>query len=175
MDIYSALQNRRSVRKYTEDQVPEDKLNKILEAARIAPSWANKQCWRYIVVKDDDKKKELQAAIPEKNPASKSLTDAPVVIVQCANPEESGNINGKEYYLLDCGISMQQLMLAAHAEGLGTCWIAWIEDEDKIRNVCKVPEDLEIVSVTPLGYPAKESKMPQRKELTEIVSEEEWS
>lgn len=174
MDVYSAINERRSVRKYTEDPVPEEKLNKLLEAARIAPSWANKQCWRYIIVKDDDKKEEIFSALPEKNPACKAIKQAPVTIVLCADPEESGKANGKEYYLLDAGISMQQLMLAAHAEGLGTCWIGWVEDENKIREALNIPENIQIVALTPLGYPAKESKPTPRKELSEIVFNEQW-
>ncbi len=174
MDVYTAINERRSIRKYTNEQVPEEKLNNVLKAAQAAPSWANKQCWRFVVVKDEAKKEDLASAIPDKNPAKKSLAQAPVVIVQLADPEESGKAESKEYYLLDAGISMQQLMLAAHAEGLGTCWIAWMEDEEKIRKTCNVPDNLKIVALTPLGYPEKESKPTPRKELSEIVCYEEW-
>lgn len=175
MDIYSAIQERRSIRQYTGDTVPQEKLNKLLEAARAAPSWANKQCWRYIVVRDKAKKEQIFSALPEKNPASKSVTQAPITIVLCADPSESGKAGKKEYYLLDAGISMQQLMLAAHAEGLGTCWIAWIEDEHEIRKTCNIPDELEIVALTPLGFPAKDSKETPRKELSEIVFSEEYN
>ncbi|ACB85693.1 nitroreductase family protein [Natranaerobius thermophilus] len=174
MELYKALHERRSVRKYTDDPVPEEKLSKILEAARIAPSWANKQCWRYIVIKDEGKKEELYSALSEKNPGAKALTQAPVAVILCADPEASGKLNDKEYYMLDAGISMQQMMLAAHAEGLGTCWIGWIDDEKRIRDTFKIPENIEVVGITPLGYPAKESKPTPRKDMSEIVFYEEW-
>lgn len=174
MDLYEALQNRRSVRKYEPEIVPEEKVNKVLEAARVAPSWKNMQCWRFIVVRDEEKKKLLAESLHEGNPAVKATANAPVVIVICANPEASGQLDGKEYYLLDAGIAMQQLMLSAHAEGLGTCWVAWL-DEAKARAACKVPDDYKVVALTPLGIPAKQSSMPPRKELSEIVFQEEWS
>ena len=175
MDVYSVIHNRGSVRKYTQDPVPKEKLTKLLQAAQAAPSWANKQCWRYIVVTNDDKKQQIKGALPEKNPATKAIDQAPIVIVLCADPEESGKAKGREYYLLDAGISMQQLMQAAYAEGLGTCWIAWLEDELKIKEALSIPEDIEIVALTPLGYPAKEPKPTPRKELTEFVYEDEWA
>ncbi len=174
MDIYEALENRRSVRKYVADPVPEDKLKKILEAARVAPSWSNKQCWRFVIVRDQARKKQLAESMPEDNPARKAVGEtAPVVLVLCADPRESGDQDGKGYYLLDAGLAFQQLILAAHAEGLGTCWVA-LFDEEKARAACAVPADYRVVAMTPLGYPAKEPSPRPRKELDDIVFEEQW-
>ncbi len=174
MELYEVLKNRRSVRKYNNEDVGADKLEKVLEAARIAPSWSNQQCWTFIVVRDPEKKKKLAESMPENNPARKAVGEtAPVVLVLCADPAESGKQDDKEYYLLDAGLAMQQLMLAAHAEGLGTCWVAWF-DEDKAREACSVPEDQRIVGLTPLGVPEKQPSEKPRKDLKEIVYAEEW-
>ena len=174
MDIYEVLQNRRSVRKYKKDQVPGEKLKNILEAARIAPSWSNKQCWKFIVVRDPDKKKQLAESMPDDNPAKKAVGDtAPIVLVLCADPKASGHQDNKDYYLLDAGLAMQQLMLAAHAEGLGTCWVA-LFDEAKARPVCAVPPEYRLVALTPLGIPEKQPSPRPRRDLAEIVYSEEW-
>ncbi len=174
MDLYEALQSRRSVRKYKPDPVPEDKLQNLMNAARIAPSWSNRQCWKFIVVRDRERKKQLAESMPEKNPARKAVAEtAPVVIVLCADPKASGKQDGKDYYLLDAGLAMQQLMLAAHAEGFGTCWIAWF-DEAKAKEACSVPKDQRIVGLTPLGVPEKQPSEKPRKDLSEIVYAEQW-
>jgi len=173
MEFYQVIQERRSVRKYQEEDVPREVLERLLDAARLAPSWANHQCWRFVVVKDPQKKEELAGALPEKNPARKSITQAPVVIVLCADPSASGKQDGKEYYLLDAGLAMEHLVLAARAEELGTCWIAW-NDEKIVKETCNIPDEFRVVALSPLGYPAKEPSPRPRKELSEIVFLEEW-
>lgn len=174
MDIYKTLQDRRSVRKYMSDPIPDEKLKRILDAARLAPSWSNQQCWRFIVVRDREQKEKLAASVPENNPARKAVEQtAPAVIVLCADPEASGKQDGKDYYLLDSGLAMQQLMLAAHAERLGTCWVAWF-DESKAREACEVPEEFRVVALTPLGYPEKEPSPKPRKDLKDIVYGEKF-
>ena len=174
MELYQVLEDRRSVRKYKPDPVPSEKLDRLLEAARIAPSWSNKQCWRFIVVGEEERKKALAASMPESNPARKAVGEtAPLVLVLCADPAESGKQDNKDYYLLDAGLAMQQLMLAAHAEGLGTCWVAWF-DEEKARAACAVPPDYRIVGLTPLGVPEKQPSARPRKELGQIAFGEEW-
>ncbi|MDY6825949.1 MAG: nitroreductase family protein [Bacillota bacterium] len=174
MDIYKILEERRSIRKYEPEPVPIDKLKHILEAARIAPSWKNLQCWRFIIVRDHELKKQLAESMPTTNPARSAVgKTAPVVIVLCAEPSESGLHDGKDYYMLDAGLAMQQLMLAAHAEGLGTCWVG-LFDEEKVKKVCSIPEDYRVVAMSPLGYPAVKPSVRPRKELTEIIFAEKW-
>ncbi len=174
MELYEVLKTRRSVRKYRPDPVPEDKLRRILEAARVAPSWSNLQCWKFIIVRDSGRRAELAESMPEKNPARRAVGEtAPLVLVLCANPSESGRQDGKDYYLLDAGLAMQQLMLAAHAEELGTCWVAWF-DENRVRESCSVPPEHRVVALTPLGYPEKQPSEKPRKELGEIVCSEKW-
>lgn len=174
MDLYHALENRRSIRKYESTAVPRDKLQRILEAARVAPSWNNLQCWSFIVVSDPKKKEIIAESMPDNNPAKKAVGEmAPTVLVLCADPKASGNIDSKDYYLLDAGLAMQQLMLAAYVEELGTCWVAWF-DEEKVRSACSVPDSYRIVALTPLGFPAKQPGPRKRKDLSEIVYQEKW-
>ncbi len=174
MDVYEALKERRSVRKYTSDPVPEEKLNKVLEAAQVAPSWKNKQCWRFIVVRNPERKEQLAASMPESNPARMAVGEtAPIVIVLCADTEGSGDKDGKDYYMLDAGLAFQQLMLAAYAEGLGTCWVG-LFDEEKVREACAVPSEFRVVALTPLGVPAKQPSPRPRRDLSEITYAEEW-
>ena len=174
MDLYQAMEGRRSIRKYKPDPVSGEIVVKLLDAARIAPSWKNLQCWKFIVVRDPEKKKQLAESLPEGNPARRAVgQQAPVVIILCADPLKSGDNDSKPYYMLDAGLAMQQLMLAAYAEGLGTCWVGWF-DEAKVRAACRVPPEHRIVALTPLGVPEHQSSPRPRKELSEIVYAEEW-
>jgi len=174
MDLYQALKDRRSIRKYKPDPVPVDKLERILEAARIAPSWSNLQCWRFIVVEDGPIRQALAESMPANNPARKAVGEtAPLVLVLCADPQQSGDQDRKDYYLLDAGLAMQQLMLAAHTEGLGTCWVAWF-DEEKARVACSVPQNYRVVALSPLGFPDVAPGARPRKELSEIAYRDQW-
>ena len=173
MELYEALEDRRSIRKYTADPVSDETLQKLLRAAGIAPSWKNNQCWRFIVVREQSRKQKLAGSLPDGNPCKKAIAEAPVVLVLCADPQTSGRQDGKDYYLLDAGLAMQQLMLAAHAEGLGACWVAWF-DEAAARPACNIPEPYRVVALTPLGVPAHRPSPRPRKEIGEIVFIEEW-
>ncbi len=184
MDTIEAIQTRRSVRKFSDRPVEPEKLQMVLEAARSAPSWANMQCWRFVVVQDG----EVKARISElsfladyfaskgykSNPARKALAQAPVVIVACADPGRSGSLRGQEYYLTDVGIASENLMLAAHAVGLGSVFVG-VFDEEELRDLLHIPSTVRIVGLLPLGYPLGELKSgPPRKELEEVVFHGTW-
>ena len=184
MDAIEAIKTRRSVRKFSDRPVEPEKLKTVLEAAQMAPSWANMQCSRFVVVQD----REVRARISElsyvaeffaskgykSNPAQKALAEAPLVIVACAEPERSGNMRGQEYYLTDVGIATENLMLAAHALGLGSVFVG-VFDEDELRTLLQIPRSVRIVGLFPLGYPQGEMKAgPPRKALEEIVFHEKW-
>ncbi len=184
MDTLESIRTRRSVRKFSDRPVAEEELQAVLEAARLAPSWANLQCWRFVVVRDPSMKAKiselsyLEAYFAPKgyksNPALKALAEAPVVIVACADPAESGDLRGQQYYLTDVGIAAENLMLAAHALGLGSVFVGVFEEE-KLRDVLNIPRNIRIVGLFPLGYPQAESKGgPPRKSLDEIVFQEKW-
>jgi nitroreductase len=178
MEFMGIVAARKSVRSYANREVEDEKLMAILEAARMSPSWANKQCVRYIVVKDKAKIAEFSGTL------NSWLKQAPVLLIACADPKESGSRNGMDYYLVDVGISMQQLILAATDLGLGTCWIGAF-DEAKVKKLLGIPENVKVVALTPVGYPAEKagfgSKLARkfigadkRKPIEEIVHREKW-
>lgn len=146
MEFYDVVKNRKSIRKYMSKKVPEDVLDRILEAARWAPSWKNGQCTRYIIVDDP-------ALMPKVVSGMVVNWGAPMFIVACADPANSGHKNGMDYYLVDLAISMEHLVLAAAAEGLGTCWIGAMFNEASVKNALSIPDNMKVVAVTPLGYP----------------------
>jgi nitroreductase len=184
MDLFEAIKTRRSVRKYTDKAVEDQKLQAVLEAVRMAPSWANYQCWRMIVVKDRAAREQMselsyvESFFAPKgykaNPSKKALIEAPVVIVLCADPAQSGVLWGQNYYLTDAGIAAQNLMLAARAQGLGTVFVG-VYDEESLKKMLNVPASIRIVGLIPVGYPAEEKKEgPPRKPLQETCFKETW-
>lgn len=184
MDIFEVIKRRRSVRRFQDREIEDEKLEKILEAIRQAPSWANFQCWRFIVVKDALKKEKISALsyvesflAPlgyKANPSQKGIAEAPVVIVACADPSQSGVIWEQPYYMTDLGIAAQNLMLASKGLGLGTVFVG-VFNEEKLHNLLHIPANIRIVGLFPIGYPLEEKKEgPSRKPLKEIVFYEEW-
>lgn len=183
MELFEAIAKRRSIRKYLDKPVEDEKLKSVMEAARQAPSWANMQCWRFIVVKDAEKKKAIsehsyvqsffEAKGYKSNPSAKAIAEAPVVIVACADPKKSGTMWEQNYYMTDIGIAMQNLMLAATAHGLGTVFVG-VFDEDKVKGLLGIPEDIRVVGMTPLGYPDHAPEPRPRLPLNEIVFNEEY-
>ena len=184
MELFEAIRTRRSIRKYLDKPVEEEKLQAVLEAVRLAPSWANMQCWRMVVVKDKEARQKfsdlsyVEAYMAPKgykaNPSKKALAEAPVVIVLCADPANSGTIWEQPYYLVDCGIAAQNLMLAARAQGLGTVFVG-IYEEEKIKALLGIPAGVRVVGLFPLGYPPEEGKAgPPRKPLDEICHYGTW-
>ncbi|MCL4476384.1 MAG: nitroreductase family protein [Nitrospirae bacterium] len=184
MDIFETIRTRRSVRRFMDKPVEEDKLQAILEAVRQAPSWANLQCWRFIVVKDPAVKEKIseisyvESFFAPKgykaNPSKKGLAEAPVIIVACADPSQSGTIWGQSYYMTDMGIAAQNLMLAARALGLGTVFVG-VFDEEKIHSMLAIPPNIRVVGLFPVGYPLeKKASGPARKPLNEIAFYEKW-
>lgn len=184
MDLFEAIKTRRSVRKYADKPIEDEKLNSVLESVRMAPSWSNYQCWRLIVVKDKSMKEKISEVsyvesffAPKgfkSNPSRKALAEAPVVIVLCADPSQSGVLWEQNYYLVDAGIASQNMMLAARALGLGTVFVG-IYDEDKVKQLLGIPAAIRVVGLFPLGYPVEEKKDgPPRKPLAEICYAGKW-
>lgn len=169
MDIYEVFKTRRSIRSYRPIPVPDESLNKILETTRIAPSGSNRQPWKFIIVKDDALKKEVAHACSNQL----WIAGAPIVIVACGWKIDysRGEYMGDMSFLVDVSIAFTHLMLAARAEGIGTCWIGAF-DNTSIKKLLEIPEDVDVVAVTPLGYPknAEFSDPGLRKKLDEIIS-----
>lgn len=173
MDFYDVIETRRSVRSYRGDPVPEDLLTRVLNAARIAPSGGNRQPVRFVVIRD---RKNREALVPLCN-GQKFIAQAPVVIAACGReiPSNRGGYMGKYGMLVDVAIAVDHLTLAARAEGLGTCWVGSF-DNAAIKQFLKVPDDFQVVALTPVGYPegAPFVKVSNRMPLAEITCEETW-
>jgi len=174
METQEAILQRRSVRKYKNDPVPKEFLLKILEAIRWAPSWANTQCWEVVVVDDPEQKKLLQACLPSGNPSFQAVVEAPLVLAMAGKKGRAGVKRGQQmtifgdWFMFDLGIACQNLCLAAKALGLGTVHIGLL-DHKKAKEVLGLPEDVELVELIPVGYPAEEPKAPGRKEFAQFV------
>jgi nitroreductase len=173
MELFEAIAGRRSIRKYRETPVEPEKLYQVLDAARLAPSWKNMQCWRFLVLSDPARRRALAEAFPEENPGQNAVATAPCIIVVCADPAESGVENGIDYYVADAAIAFEHLCLAAWGLGLGTCWMGWF-DEARVKAALGIPERIRVVGLTPLGYPDQEPKPRPRKALSEIAFLENW-
>ena len=179
MDTQEAIITRRSIRHYTADPVGDATLDKVLEAARWAPSWANVQPCRYIVVRDSAAKERL-AEMAGKNPSTQAIRTAPVVIVACAELGVSGFYDGQamsdegDWHMYDTGVAMQNLALAAHALGLGTVHVGLNFDTKRAAEILGIPDTFRAVVMTPLGYPARTGNAPPRKELSELAFAEKW-
>jgi len=171
MDIYEVIRNRVSTRAYLPEPVEDEKLERILEAARLAPSGKNGQPWTFIVIKDDETRERLVPACKNQ----KFIAEAPVIVAVCGREELAYQNMGGYWNSLpvDIGIAVEHLMLAAEAEGLGTCWIGAFMEED-VREILGVPDDVKILALTPVGYPATEKVFRKRKPLDEIVMREKW-
>jgi len=173
-EFMSIIKERRSVRNYENKTITDEVLKKILESIQWAPSWANTQCWEIVVVTDQSIKEKLQETISPKNPATKAIMSAPVVLAICGKLKTSGYYKDRivtkfgDWFMFDLGLATQNLCLAAHHLGLGTV-IVGMFDHDKARGILNIPDGNELVVLIPMGYPAKISKAPKRKEISEFT------
>ena len=169
MDFLELVTSRYSVRSYEDRPVEREKLDRILEAVRLAPSGSNRQPWKFVVVRDPDTRSRLVPACY----GQKFVAEAPVVIagvglmpdrvMRCDIPGDP----------VDVAIAMEHLALAAAAEGLGTCWIGAFY-QDQVREVLGIPETAKVVQCMTLGYPADAPRPKSRKPLGEIVCYDRW-
>ena len=179
MNVIEAIKGRRSIRKYKPDSVSDKALEAVLDAARWAPSWANTQCVRWVVVRDTDTKARLADTLSTANPAANAMRAVPVVLVACAETGTSGCKGGQprtdkgDWFMFDTALAVQNLTLAAHELGLGTVQVG-LFDARKVEELLQVPEGVRVVELIPLGYPAEQPKGPGRKELSEIVFYEKY-
>jgi len=164
MDVHEAIKTRRSVRSYKPDPVPEESLERILEAARLAPSGHNAQEWKFIVVRDDEKRKQLA----EDASGQDFISEAPVIIVAVALDPEDVMSSGVPAYAVDLAIAVDYMTLAAVEEGLSTCWIGAFS-QSKVKEILDVPRDCKVVVLLPLGFAKDEPGPKIRKSIEEIV------
>jgi nitroreductase len=186
MDVFEAIKGRRSIRRYQSKDVPEEKVNAVLDAARWAPSWKNTQCSRFIVVRDREIKVKLADTLGGvkggPNPSADAAKNAPVLIVVCAKMGRSGydderkvaTDKGDYWYMFDAGLAAQNIMLAAHSLGLASV-PAGLFDAPKAGKILGVPGDVRVVMLMPLGYPDEKPEPPPRKKIEEIASQDKYA
>jgi len=190
MELFEAIKSRRSIRRYKSDPVDDKKIEAILEAGRWAPSWANTQCWRFVVVHDPKIKAKLadtlmKIKLPDReipNPAAGAFNTVPVIIAVCAEMGKSGGKHGAageyvtdkgDWFMFDTALAVQNMILTAYGLGLGTVIIGAF-DAVQAEKALGVPEGYRVVALFPVGVPDQAGKAPPRKELSEIVVKDKW-
>ena len=175
MDVFEAMQKRCSVRRYLPDPVPDEHLARILEAGRVAASWANTQCWEIVVVRDQEMKARLAATLPDSNPARAALTEAPIVLAACGRAGRSGFKRGVattmfgDWMLFDVALFLANVTHAAHALGYGTVHVGLL-DHAAAGDLLEVPADVKVVELVPIGRPAPPIRpSPARRALADFL------
>ena len=166
-----AIKKRYSVRNYQNKPVEKEKVEKILEAARLAPSASNRQEWRFVVIHDKTIRQRLMKAA--KNQAF--VGEAPVIIACCAKTDNHNMTCGQTCYPIDTAIAIEHMALEATEEGLGTCWVGAFY-EDQVKEILGIPQNIRVVELLVLGYPTNaSSNHKDRLSTEEIVMYERWS
>jgi len=168
LDVFEAIKERRSVRAYADEEVSEEDVERLIEAARWAPSAGNIQPWAFVVVKEVETKRKLSYATLNQT----FIQKAPVVIVVCADVTRSSRIYGsrgeKLYSLQDTAAATENILLAAQELGLATCWLGAFR-ENEVAKAVKAPRNLRPVAMVAVGYPAERPATPQKRSVNEIV------
>ncbi len=171
-DCIRLLYERRSVRRFKEDDVDDTTIIELLESANSAPSAGNLQPRDFIIVRDPEIKADLSRAALNQ----RFISRAPVVIVVVANFPRSMNTYGERGYLYaiqDCSAAIQNLLLAATAMGLGTCWVGAF-DEEMVSQILDLPDYTRPMAIIPVGYPADRGHRTGRKKIEELIHRERW-
>lgn len=166
------MQKRRSIRSYKPDAVPQDSVDRILRAAQVAPSWKNRQAWHILLIRDRARIEKLGALLGG-NPRGVDYRTLPALLLVAMDEQAVEVHDGKAYYLVDAGIVGEHIVLAAQAEGLGTCWVGWFS-EAPIKAYLGIPDAYRVVMATPLGYPAESPAARPRKPIGDFLHEEQW-
>lgn len=175
--LEAVIRNRRSIRKFTDQNVSANLLNQVLEAVKWAPSWKNTQCWEVVVVRNPEIKQALADIVSFKNPATQVVASAPVVLAMCGRRERAGYHEGTattkfgDWFMFDLGLATQNLCLRAHDLGLGTV-IVGAFDHDRANQILKMPAENDCVVLIPLGYPNQTPKVKQRKDVAEFTHQD---
>lgn len=156
MSLLDAIVRRRSVRRYKSELVPDEALKNILEAGRLAPSSDNAQPWHFVVVTDPEIKLELSKGIWRS-----FIKDSAFTIVGCGEKRD-------KWSTVDVAIALENMVLAAEAQGVGSCWVGAFEEEE-VKELLGIPDDLRVVALVSFGYPAEKPSAHDKKSLKEIV------
>ena len=169
LSVLEVIKNRGSIRRYRDRPIPKDEMLKILEAARLAQSAANRQPWQFIVVTEPSVKQRLVYTAGNQS----FVGEAAAVVVCLANPEESAKVGSFDGFLIDLAIAIENIALTAWDLDIGSCWIGAF-NEAKVKELLDVPENLRVVSLVTLGYPDEKPRAKRRKDLREIIHYEKY-
>ena len=167
MNVFEAIATRRSIRKFTAQDVPMEILGVVLDAGRYAPSAGNLQTWRFIIVKNPENRQKVAEAAMQQL----WVAQAPVIIVVCAETEKIRQFYGirgeRLYTIQNCAAAIQNMLLTAHALGLGSTWVGAF-DENMLRRVLNIPEDIRPQAILPIGYPDEVVPAPMHYTLENV-------
>jgi nitroreductase len=170
MDVYDAIATRKSVRAYLDKPVEEEKLNAVLEAARLAPSASNRQEWRFVIVREKEARNKVAMAAGQQM----FIAQAPVIIAACAETDGHLMSCGEPCYPIDVAIALDHLTLRAVELGLGTCWIGKF-NADEVKKILGIPDEIKVVQLMPLGYPLEPDAVQKKRcAFAEIVKFDHW-
>ena len=173
MDVFEAIKGRRSIRAFQNRDIPPETVDRLIDAARWAPSAGNIQPWEFIIVREPETRRKLAKAALEQT----FIEEAPVVIVVCADENRSSQgygTRGKTLYCLqDTAAATQNIHLAAYALGLGTCWVGAFR-EDEAKKILNIPSGVRPVAIIPVGYPAEKPQPRNRRPINQIIHYESF-
>jgi nitroreductase len=171
LDVFEAIETRRSIRTFTNEKVSDEEVQKLIDAARRAPSAGNIQPWEFVIVRNSNTKYKLSVAALNQT----FINEAPVVIVVCADEPRSswsyGSRGASLYCLQDTAAAIQNMLLAACALGLGTCWIGAFH-ENEVTKVVNAPIGVRPIAIIPVGHTAEKPRARQKRPLKKIVHHE---
>jgi len=170
VDVIQAIKSRKSVRSFLDKKVESEKVTNILEMARLAPSFLNRQDWRFVIIRDVKTKDKLVNYA--KSPSF--VAESPIIIVGCGKTIEPITSSDQSSYIIDAVIALNQVTLAAVEYGLGSCWIS-IFDEKKVKEILDIPEEIKVIGLIALGYPKDQSVSEKRRiPLAQLIKFEKW-
>lgn len=173
MELSEAIKKRRSVRAFKKQDVPEEIVEKLIDAARWAPSAGNIQPWEFVIIRKQNVKEDLAKAADQA-----FVEEAPVVIVVCVNEKLSSmgyGVRGRTLYCIqDTAAAIQNILLTAHSLGLGSCWIGAF-NEDEAKKAVNAPEGIRPVAIIPVGYADETLSKRSRRPLNQIVHHDKFS
>ena len=174
MEFYDVIKSRQSIKKFKDSPINTEKLTRIINAAMMSPSWKNKSSYKFILVDEKKELEQLSKSIMNKdNSAAQSILEAPMTAVVVADPDASGEVESREYYLVDSAIAMEHFILSATNEGYGTCWIAAL-NEDIIKKALSIPQNYKVVAITPIGEIAESKEHNDKKDERDFVFLNTW-
>lgn len=168
MSVLEVIETRRSVRKYKPEEIPEGDLKKILTAAQLAPSAGNRQPWRFVVVRDPERKRNLAEAARNQL----WLADAGVIVAALAMDPNDPEVYAR-WAERDVMTAVEHMVLSAWSLGYGTCWIGAF-NQDKVKELLGIPEEMTVVNLLPIGVPNQTPEARPRKPLKELFHAEKY-